>query len=48
MEDGRVLEFGPVRDLLSDKESAFRRMAEEAGIVRSERESSPNSRFTST
>lgn len=48
MEDGRVLEFGPVGDLLSDEKSAFRRMAEEAGIPRSGRQTLQNSQSALT
>lgn len=46
MEDGGVLEFGPVGDLLSQKESAFRRMANEAGVLQGERQPSGESQST--
>lgn len=39
MEAGRVKEFGPAQELLASPGSAFRKMADDAGVLSSSRNS---------
>uniref|UniRef100_A0A6B0VDX7 Putative abctransporter n=2 Tax=Ixodes ricinus TaxID=34613 RepID=A0A6B0VDX7_IXORI len=43
MDDGRVCEFGSVAELLSNKDSVFHRMADEAGVLQSDETDSTTS-----